>query len=176
MTIRTHGQHWTRQIKLEDLHVGRRIRLYIGNFRQPLLQKLNGTVVIHTVIELRLQVNAPIWICRKILDCVRENLVVANDRLNVVRRIKDRDKQPDLPNGARHAPGGYEVAHFNRPENNHESPGRKIGKQPAPGQTNGDAGRSEQGSKSRGLNTEVTKNRNDQNDIQSDRYDRAQVA
>src|SRR5262249_9406282 len=93
MTIRTNCQHWTRQIKLKNLHVGRRIRFYVGNFRQPLLQKLNGAVVIHTVIELRLQVNAPIRVCGKILDRVREDLIVANDRLNVVRSIDDRNKK-----------------------------------------------------------------------------------
>ena len=47
--------------------------------------------MIHTVIELRLQVNAPVGIRGKILNRIQENLIVPNDRQNIVRGVDGCD-------------------------------------------------------------------------------------
>ena len=75
--------------------------------------------MIHTVIELRLQVNAPVGIRGKILNRIQENLIVPNDRQNIVRGVDGCDKKPDLVTVCGTL-SRNKVAYFNRPENDYE--------------------------------------------------------
>jgi hypothetical protein len=81
------------------------------------------------VIELRLEVNAPVRVCEIILDNIGEYFSVANDCQNLVQRIDGGNEKADFLDGARVPSGRDEITRFNRPQNYHECSGSEVGKQ-----------------------------------------------
>ena len=128
------------------------------------------------VRQLRFKIDAAIGIGGKILDRVRKDFVVADYRQHVVRRVERGDKKSDFLHRTGNTAHRYEIADLERPEHNHECAGGEIRQQAAPRHADGDAGGSQDRGKTGRLDAEVTENRDDQNDIQSDRDNRADIA
>lgn len=66
-------QHRTCKIELKDFHVGSRVFQNMGDLRKMLLQQPDGICVISPVIQLSLEINAPVRICGEILDISRKD-------------------------------------------------------------------------------------------------------
>ena len=113
---------------------------------------------------------------REILDRVAEHLVVADDRLHVIRRIDGRRKQAQFGDGSGDAGHGHEIADLHRPQHDQECARRKMREQARPRHADGNTARRDQGGEGRGLDAEITKNANHQQDIQGHRDDRADIA
>ncbi len=126
--------------------------------------------------QLRLELDAAVGVARVVLDRVREDLVVADQRDDVVRRIERSGEQADFLDRAGHAGDRDEIAHLERPQHDQERPGREVGQQPRPCHADRHARRRDQRRERRGLDAEVAQDADHQQDVQRDGDDRADIA
>ena len=87
MDVGPHRQDRAGQVELQDFHIRSRISEDVGNFGQTLLQKLDGLGMVHTVVQLGLEVHPAVGIGGKILDVIGKDLVVADEGADVVRGV-----------------------------------------------------------------------------------------
>jgi hypothetical protein len=65
--------------------------------------------MIHRVIELRDQIDPAIGVRGEVLDVVAKNLIIADNRKDVIERVDRRHEQTDFFDRAGHAPGSDEI-------------------------------------------------------------------
>ena len=65
--------------------------------------------MIHRVIELRDQIDPAIGVGGEVLDVVAKNLIIADNRKDVIERVDRRHEQTDFFDRAGHAPGSDEI-------------------------------------------------------------------
>ena len=64
------------------------------------------------MIQLGFQINASVRVSAKVLDVIREDLVVADDCPHIVQSIDSRDQETDVFNRAQHSGGLNEAFDF----------------------------------------------------------------
>ena len=132
--------------------------------------------MVHGVADGRRQIDAPERIGREVLDGLREDLVVADDREHVVGGIDCRAEQPDGVHRPDDARDGDEVADPERAQEYQERAGGEVGQQPAPGHADGDTAGGQQGREARGFNAEKAEDRDNKCDVEHEAHAGLEVA
>ena len=88
--VRPHAEQRSRRRELQHVYVGGRRRQHVRNLRQPLLQQSDRGVMVDRGVDGGGQVDATVGVRGEILDRVGEDLVVADNRADVVRGVEER--------------------------------------------------------------------------------------
>ncbi len=86
VAVRPDAQQGPGRRELQHVDIRRRRRQDVRDRRQPLLDQPDRVTVVDRVADRRRQIDAPVRVRGEVLDRVREDLVVADERLHVVRR------------------------------------------------------------------------------------------
>jgi len=176
VAVGAHGQHWSALVEREDLDIGRRGGDDVRDLGQRLSQTPHRVGRIDAVVELGRELHAAVRIVAEILDRPAHDLRVADHRLHVVGRVDRRVEQSDQPHSTFDIAGDDVVADLEGPQHEDERAPGEIRQEPAPGRPHGDAEARDQRGERRRLDPEVAEDRDDQDDVQRDGEDRADVA
>jgi len=129
VAVRTYRQHRPDQREIENLDIHFRLGQDIGNRGDLFAQQSHRCPMVGCPGQLALQIDAAERVMREVLDRVAEHLVVADDRLHIVRRVDHGRKQAELGDGSGHASNRHEVANLHRPQHHEERTRREVGEQ-----------------------------------------------
>src|SRR5271165_4247648 len=90
--------------------------------------------------DLSDQLHSPIGVGGEVLDGVGENLIVSDERSDVIRSVESRREQADFVNRAGQSASRYKIPGLERPQNQHKRASGKIGQQTTPGCSYGETG------------------------------------
>src|SRR5689334_7220812 len=166
--IGTHSQHGTALVQIDDLHVGLRIAHDVRDRCERILQPLDRIARIDAVRELCKTIDATVRIRGEILNCVGEDLVVADIGDDIVSGHDRRGEETNLSNSAFGAACLYVVAYLERPQHDQKRTRGKVRKQTGPRGSDRDTNRRNQRGKRRRLDTEIAENRDYEDYVQRD--------
>ena len=139
------------------------------------LRRRIGRLGVDHVVELGHEVDAPVRVGGEVLDVVGQDLVVADERPDVVHHVDRCHEQADLLDGADDAAGLDEVAGLEGAQDEQEDPGREVGEQPAPRGPDRHPDAGQQRGEARRLDAEQAEDAEDHADVEEDDDRRADV-
>jgi hypothetical protein len=172
---RAHEQQWAFRRELQHADIRRRGGQHVRDLLDRRLQAVDRVDCVDAVRDLRGQVDATVRRRAVVGDVVREDLVVADDRHDVVGGDDRRAEQAEFLDRARDAACVDHVADLERAQHLHEHTCSEMREQAAPGGADREAETGEQGSERGCLHAEDLQDREDQQDRQQYADDGGQV-
>lgn len=175
LSRRAHEQQRAFRRELQHADVRRRHFQHVRYQLDLRLQAVDRIGRVDAVRDLRGQVDAAMRRRAVVRDVVREDLVVADDRHDVVGGDDRRAEQAELLHGARDAARADHVADLERAQHLHEHAGGEMREQAAPSGADREAEAGEQCGERGGLHAEDLQDRENQQDRQQHADDGGQV-